>query len=203
MSTIDAVTSFQPVRPRLFGIAYRILGSAEEADDVVQDAWIRWHGTERNDVRDAKAFLATVTTRLAINVSQSARERHETYAGAWLTEPVDPAADPAYGAERGEALELAVRALLETLSPAERAVFILREAFDYPYRRIAQVLGLSEPNARQLASRARAHLAGGRRTHVDPTERRRLVDAVVAATRNGRLAALEQLLAADVECCSA
>ena len=96
-----------------------------------------------------------------------------------------------------------MRALLETLSPAERAVFILREAFDYPYRRIAQVLGLGEPNARQLASRGRAHLAGGRRTPVDPGERRRLVDAVVAATRNGRLAALEQLLAADVECCSA
>src|SRR5215213_492743 len=133
MSTIDAVSpslaidieSFQAVRPRLFGIAYRILGSAAEADEVVQDTWIRWHGAERSTVRDATAFLATIATRLAINVSQSARQRRETHVGEWLFEPVDAEADPARSAERGEALEQAVLALLEKLSPTERAVFVL------------------------------------------------------------------------------
>jgi len=205
MSTIDAVSpslaidieSFQSVRPRLFGIAYRILGSAAEADEVVQDTWIRWHGAERSTVRDARAFLATIATRLAINVSQSARERRETPM-AWLPEPVDAEADPAHAAERGEALERAVLALLETLSPAERAVVVLREAFDYPYRRVARVLGLSEPNAQQLAARARRHLAGDRRVPVDTTEHQRLLDAVVAAAQSGQLRALEDMLVADI-----
>jgi len=182
----------------MFGIAYRILGSAAEADDVVQDAWLRWDGAERSKVRDATAFLATVTTRLAINVSQSARERRETQ--TWLPEAIDEDADPANGAESRGGLEQAVAALLEKLSPAERAVFVLREGFDYPYRRVAQVLGLSEPNTRQLAVRAHRHLAGERRGTADPVAQRRLLDAVVAA-QEGQLAALEQLLGAG--CCSA
>ena len=200
MSTLAPdIESFQAARPRLFGIAYRILGSAAEADDVVQDAWLRWDRAERGTVRDATAFLATVTTRLAINVSQSARERRETQ--GWTPEAVDEDADPAHGSDRRGRLEPAVSALMEKLSPAERAVFVLREGFDYPYRRVAQVLGLSEPNTRQLAVRAHRHLAGERCAPADPGAQRRLLDAVVAAGRDGQLAALEQLLGA--ECCSA
>jgi RNA polymerase sigma-70 factor (ECF subfamily) len=197
VSEADAA-SFHTVRPRLFGIAYHVLGSANEADDVVQDAWIRWQDTDRSKVRDAPAFLATTTTRLAINVTQSARARRETHVGPSLPEPADAGADPAAGAEQGEALELAVRILLEKLSPAERAVCLLREAFEYPYRQIAQVLGLSEANARQLATRARRRLSGELRRPVAASERQALLDAFVAAAQTGDLAALEQLLTADV-----
>jgi RNA polymerase sigma-70 factor (ECF subfamily) len=192
------VAAFDEVRPRLFGIAYRMLGSAADADDIVQDAWLRWQRADRSQVRDAGAFLATTTTRLAINTAQSARARRETYVGPWLPEPVDTSADPALGAERGEALELAVLMLLEKLSPTERAAYVLREAFDYSYREIAQVLELSEANARQLASRARGHLAGARRSSAGPDEQRRLLEAIVVAAQAGDLAGLEQLLAADV-----
>lgn len=199
-ATVSAAdsTSFQSVRPRLFGIAYRVLGSADEADDVVQDAWIRWQGTDRGKVRDAPAFLATTTTRLAINVTQSARARRETQVGPSLPEPADREADPALAIERREALEPAVRMLSGKLSPAERAAYVLREAFDYPYRRIAQVLGLSEANARQLATRARCRLAGELRRPVAASEERALLDALLAAAQTGDLATLEQLLRADV-----
>src|SRR4051812_41787771 len=152
--------AFEAVRPRLFGIAYQTLESAADADDVVQDAWIRWQGTDRNRVRDAAAFLATTTKRLALNVAQSARVRRETSVDSRDPEPVDPQADPALGAERREALAFAMRILMEKLSPRERAAYVLREAFDYPYRQIADVLETSEANARQLVRRSRLHLAG-------------------------------------------
>ena len=190
--------SFQIARPRLFGIAYRVLGSAAEADDVVQDAWIRWQGTDRAQVRDAAAFLATTTLRLAINVSQSAHARRETHIGVRLLDRVDAAADPSLDAERGDALESAVRALLQKLSPAERAAYVLREAFDYPYRHIAQALALSEANARQLVTRARRRLSDEHCRPVGATEHQRLLDAFIAAARTGDLASLEQLLATDV-----
>jgi RNA polymerase sigma-70 factor (ECF subfamily) len=171
MIALDADTaSFQTVRPRLFGIANRVLGGAADADDVVQDTWIRWQGTDRRVVRDATAFLATSTTRLAINVTQSDRARRETYAGPRLPEPVDPEADPAVAVEQAESVELALRMLSEKLSPTERATFVLREAFDYPYRQISQVLGVSEANARQLVTRARLHLSGERRRPVSAAE---------------------------------
>lgn len=194
----DAAAVFAAVRPRLFGIAYRILGAATDAEDVVQDAWLRWQGTDRTVVRDSAAFLATTTTRLALNVAQSARARRESYVGPWLPEPVDTSADPALGAERGEALELAVLLLLEKLTPTERAAYVLREAFDYSYRDIADILELTEANARQLVSRGRQHLAGERRASVSSDEQRRLLVAFVAAAQTGDLAALEGLLAADV-----
>ncbi|MDX3262127.1 RNA polymerase sigma-70 factor [Streptomyces sp. NPDC093228] len=193
----DAVEVFDSVRPRLFGIAYRMLGSAAEAEDVVQDAWVRWQTTDRSAVLDATAFLSTVTTRLAINVATSARMRRETYVGPWLPEPVDTGADPAVGAERGEALDFAVLLLLETLKPTERAAYVLREAFDYSYREIAAVIGSSEANARQLARRARTYIAGERRSHVGADEHRRLLDNFITAARTGDLAALEALLASD------
>jgi RNA polymerase sigma-70 factor, ECF subfamily len=197
VSEADAA-SFQRVRQRLFGIAYRVLGSASDADDVVQDAWLRWHRTDRTEVLDAPSFLAITTTRLAINVIQSARARHETHIGPQLFDQVDSCADPLLDAQRRESLESAVGALLEKLSPAERAVYVLREAFDYPYRAIAEVLALSEANARQLMARARRGLAGERRRPVDPRERRRLLRAFAVAAETGELARLEQLLTADI-----
>jgi RNA polymerase sigma-70 factor, ECF subfamily len=197
ISEADAA-SFQVVRQRLFGIAYRVLGSASEADDVVQEAWIRWQGTDRTQVRDAAAFLATTTMRLAINVSQSAHARRETHIGLWHFDRVDAAANPWLDAERGDAVEFAVRMLVQKLSPAERAAYVLREAFDYPYRHVAQALGLSEANARQLVTRARRRLSGEHGRPVGATEHQRLLDAFVAAAQTGDLASLEQLLAADV-----
>jgi RNA polymerase sigma-70 factor (ECF subfamily) len=195
VSEADAAL-FQAVRPRLFGIAYRVLGSAGAADDVVQDAWIRWQGTDRSEVRDPAALLATTTMRLAINVRQSAWARRETQLGPRLVEPADAEADPALDAERREALELAVRIVLEKLPPTERAVYVLREAFDYPYQQISQVLALSEANARQLVTRARRRLCGEHRRPVSASEQQRLLDAFLAAARTGALAPLEQLLTA-------
>jgi len=193
VSDADA-RSFVRARPRLLGIARRVLRSASDADDVVQEAWIRWQSSDRSVVRDPGAFLATTTARLALNVGQSARARHETDFAPRLTELVDPAADPTVGADRRAAIELALWALLETLTPTERAVYLLREAFDYPHRRIAEVLGLSEANARQLVTRARRHLADEPRWTVDRAEHARLVDAFLAAAQAGDLARLETVL---------
>jgi RNA polymerase sigma-70 factor (ECF subfamily) len=190
--------TFQAARPRLFGIAYRMLGSATEAEDLVQDAWLRWQGTDRDAVREPAAFLATTVTRLALTALDSARARREVYVGPWLPEPVRTDDDPALGAERSEALSLAVLTLLEKLTPAERAAFVLHEAFDYPFRQVAQVLEVSEANARQLASRARAHLDRERAAPVSPEEQHRLLAAFVDAAQRGDLEALEAVLAEDV-----
>jgi RNA polymerase sigma-70 factor (TIGR02957 family) len=194
----DALSAFVNVRRRLFGIAYRILGSAAEAEDVVQDAWLRWQASDRSAVLDPPAFLATTTTRLAINLTQSARSRRETYIGPWLPEPVDTSEDPHLGAERAEALEFAILLLLEKLSPVERAAYVLREAFDYSYRQIAGMLRLEEANTRQLVTRARKHIADGRSAPVNSSERQRLLTAFIAAAQGGDLAGLEVLFAADV-----
>ncbi|HVT98053.1 MAG TPA: RNA polymerase sigma-70 factor [Acidobacteriaceae bacterium] len=195
---IDPLQDFLRIRPRLFGIAYRMLGSAAEAEDVVQDVWLRWQASDRSAILDPPAFLTTATTRLAINVAQSARARRETYIGPWLPEPVDTGSDPLLGAVRGEALQFAVLLLLEKLSPAERAAYILREAFDYPYREIAGILQLEEANTRQLVTRARQHIAEGRRAPVRSAEQRQLLEAFIGAARSGDLAALESLFASDV-----
>src|SRR5262245_8670984 len=194
----DGLAPFERARPRLFGIVYRIVGSVAEAEDVVQDVWTRWQSTDRQVVRDPQAFLTTTATRLAINVLQSARMRRETYVGPWLPEPVDTTGDPGLGAERGEALELAVLLLLERLSPTERAAYVLREAFNYSYREIAEVLHVEEANARQLATRARQHVADGRRARVSSEEQKRLLQAFIAAAQAGDLAGLERRFAADV-----
>jgi RNA polymerase sigma factor (sigma-70 family) len=194
----DGLSAFMSVRRRLFGIAYRMLGNAAEAEDIVQDVWVRWQTADRSLVRDAAAFLVTTTTRLAINVMQSARSRRETYVGPWLPEPVDTSANPGLGAERGEALALGVLILLEKLSPTERAAYILREAFEYAYRDIADTLRLQEANARQLVTRARQHLANGRRTPANATEQRRLLAAFIAAAKNGDVGGLEGLFASGV-----
>lgn len=197
--SLDGATrEFLAARPQLFGIAYRVLGSAAEAEDVVQDAWLRWQNADRTDIVEPKAFLATVTTRLAINTAKSARVRRESYVGPWLPEPVDTSQDPQVGAERAEALELAVLLVLEKLNPVERAAYVLREAFDYPYGQVAEILETSEANARQLVSRARKHLAAERKERVSPTELQRLLEVFLAAARTGDLKVLEDVLAADV-----
>ncbi len=199
----DGLSTFLAMRPRLFGIAYHMLGSAAEAEDVVQDAWLRWQTTDRTIVRDAAAFLATTATRLAINVMQSARSRRETHVAPWLPEPVDTSADPGLGVERREALELGVQRILERLSPAERAAYILREAFDYAYRDIAIILRFEEANARQVVSRARQHVANGRRMPASSTKHRRLLDSFITAAQHGDVHGLEGLLASDVVSISA
>jgi RNA polymerase sigma-70 factor, ECF subfamily len=194
----DAVSVFAGVRARLFGIAYRMLGSVAEAEDIVQEAWIRWQATDREVVLEPAAFLVTTVTRLAITAAQSARSRRETYVGPWLPEPIDTSADPGLGAERGEALELAVLLLLERLPPLERAAYVLREAFDYSYEQIADTLQVSEANARQLASRARKHLVAERRAPVSAAKQRRLLETFLAAAQAGDMASLERLLSSDV-----
>jgi RNA polymerase sigma-70 factor (ECF subfamily) len=194
----EAAADFAALRPRLFGIAYRMMSSASEAEDLVQDTWLRWQAYDRGTVSDPGAFLATTITRLAINALQSARVRRETYIGPWLPEPVDTTADPYLGAERGEALSFAVLMLLEKLNPTERAAYVLREAFDYPYAQISDILSITEVSARQLVSRAKKHLADERRTPVPDADQQRLLTAFVDAARSGDLAKLEELLAADV-----
>ncbi|WP_328473202.1 sigma-70 family RNA polymerase sigma factor [Actinoplanes sp. NBC_00393] len=191
----EAVTDFESVRPRLFGIAYRMLGRAADAEDVVQNVWVRWQGADRAQVRNRVGFLMTITSRVALNVATSAYARHEADTGGWLPEPPAESADPALEAERGEALEAAVQLLMERLSPAERAVYVLREAFGYPFREIAELLELTESAARQLASRARRHLTESRLHAVDSGERDALLGAVRAATRAGGMARLIDLLA--------
>jgi RNA polymerase sigma-70 factor, ECF subfamily len=193
VSRADAA-SFYAVRRRLFGIAYRMLGNVAEADEVVQDTWIRWQRADRSSVRDAAAFLTTATARLALNAAQSARARHETLGIECLPEPVDPEAEPALHAARNEELGLAVSVLLERLAPSERAAFVLRKAFDYPYRDIAKVLGVSEENARQLVTRARGRLSCARRSRATTGEKRELLEAISVATHDGDLAGLERLL---------
>ncbi|MEW1775961.1 RNA polymerase sigma-70 factor [Streptomyces sp. NPDC086777] len=194
----DAVSVFVQYRARLFGIAYRVLGSVAEAEDVVQEVWLRWQKTDRSVVVSPVAFLSSATTRLAINVAQSARVRRETYIGPWLPEPVDTSGDPELGAQRAEALELALLLVLEKLSPTERAAYVLREAFDYSYPEIAEILRLSVVNIRQIVSRSRRRLAGEPRASVDAVEHRRLLDAFVSAARTGDVASLEAVLAPDV-----
>jgi len=162
----DAVAVFGGVRARLIGIACRILGSWNEAEDIVQDAWMRWQLCDRATVRNPTAFLVTTTTRLAINAAQSARVRRELYVGEWLPEPVALGEDPTLGVERSEGLELGIRLLREQLTPMERGAYVLHEAFCYPYTEIATMLQTTEGNARKLASRATRHLAEDRHRSV-------------------------------------
>ncbi|MFC7597484.1 RNA polymerase sigma factor SigJ [Terrabacter sp. GCM10028922] len=198
-TSIDsAVDAFTAARPRLFGIAYRMLGSVAEAEDIVQEAWLRWQRTDRSVVHNPAGFLTTVTTRLALNTADSARARREQYVGPWLPEPVDTSGDPSLGAEKAEALEAAVLVLLEKLRPEHRAAYVLREAFDYSYDEIAEILATTPPNARQMVSRARKHVQSSRKEPVEPAEHRTLLEAFLAAARDGDLERLEQVLSAEV-----
>jgi RNA polymerase sigma-70 factor (TIGR02957 family) len=199
-----SIEAYEELRPRAFAIAYRMLGSVAEAEDVVQEAFLRLHRAEQDGERieSQRAYLSTVVTRLAIDQLRSARARRETYVGEWLPEPVvtDLHEDPARHAEVADSLSLAFLVLLESLSPEQRAVFLLREVFDYPYDQIAAIVGKSEANTRQLATRARRHVDEGRvRFDASREQREQLADRFFAAAEQGDMVALEELLAEDVE----
>jgi RNA polymerase sigma-70 factor, ECF subfamily len=189
---------FLSARRRLFGIAYGILHSPLEAEDIVQDAWLRWQAADRTAVLNAEAFLVTTTTRLALNKAQSAWHRRETPAGSWLPECPESDLGPEEVLERGEALEDSMLLLLSKLTPAERAAYLLRNAFDYPYDRIAELFQFTNANCRQLVRRAGRRIASERRRPVSVIAQKRLVEAFLAAARDGNFARLEELLVAAV-----
>lgn len=191
------------LRPGSFAIAYRMLGSVSEAEDVVQEALLRLHRAleDGQEIASPRAFLATITTRLAINELRSARARRERYVGEWLPEPLltDDPDDPARRAEMADSLSLATLVLLESLSPEQRAAFLLHDVFDYGYRDIAEIVGKSEDNVRQLASRARRHVEQRRpRFQTSREQQAELARRFAAAANDGDLAGLEALLAHDV-----
>jgi RNA polymerase sigma factor (sigma-70 family) len=195
---------FQEQRARLFGIAYRMLGTVTAAEEILQEAWPRWQGAARSGVDNPAAFLAKTVTNLCLTHLTTARARREIYAGEWLPEPVltGPGLDdlgPLDRAEQRESVSFALLVLLERLTPAERAVYVLREAFAYSHREVADLIGTTEPNARQLHSRARKRVAAGQRSRrVDLGEWRRLVERFLAAARLGEIDGLADLLAEDV-----
>jgi RNA polymerase sigma-70 factor (ECF subfamily) len=197
-----AVDEFQQQHHRLFGIAYRMLGSATDAEDVLQDAWLRWQGVDRARVSDPAAFLARTVTNLCLTALTSARARREVYVGPWLPEPVLTADGANLGpldqAVQRESVSFALLTLLERLSPAERAAYVLREAFAYSPREVAELIGTTEANVRQLHSRARRHVAGAPSREVDPAQWQELVTRFLVAAGTGDLAGLEALLAEDV-----
>ena len=191
------------LRAPTFAIAYRMLGSVSEAEDVVQETLLRVHRAHvaEQPIESPRAYAATIATRLAIDELRSARVRRETYVGEWLPEPVvsDPSTDPARQAEMADSLSLAFLVLLESLSPEQRAALLLRDVFHYGYGEIAEIVGTSEVNARQLATRARRHVDERRpRFTAEREERERLAECFFAAARDGDLEALEALLAQDV-----
>jgi RNA polymerase sigma-70 factor (ECF subfamily) len=190
---------FAAHRGRLVSVAYRVLGSATDAEDVVQDAWLRWSGVDSAAIDDPRAYLVTITTRLAIDRLRRAKTRRETYVGAWLPEPISTSPDVADQAELAGSVELALLVVLETLSPLERAVFVLREAFELPFAEIAGIIGREEPATRQLARRAREHVQQRRpRFDVDRAARREVTERFLAACASGDLDVLSSLFAEDV-----
>jgi RNA polymerase sigma-70 factor (TIGR02957 family) len=200
---METARLFEELRPAAFAIAYRMLGSVSEAEDVVQEAFLRLHRMLREGerVESPRSYLSTVVTRLCIDQLRSARARRERYVGEWLPEPLlaSDEADPARHAEVADSLSLAFLVLLESLSPEQRAAFLLREVFDYPYDQIARIVGKSEDNTRQLVTRARRQVQEGRPRFEASRERREvLARRFFAAAVDGELEALEELLAHDV-----
>lgn len=205
----DPASTFEPHRRRLLGLAYRMLGSMADAEDAVQEAYLRWHAADRDSVSDAKAFLMTTTTRICLDVLTSARVRREEYVGPWLPEPVlDTAAlSPDSRTELAEDLSIALLLTLDRLSALERAAFLLHDVFDFSFSEIAAALERSEAACRQLASRARAHVRAARprgataplaRSGEIDAKHAKLMSAFAAATQSGDLRALTQMLASDV-----
>jgi RNA polymerase sigma-70 factor (ECF subfamily) len=192
---------FEKLRPLLFAIAYRILGSVTEAEDAVQETWLRYESSPTQPT-SPKAFLSAVVTRVSIDMLRSARARRETYVGQWFPEPLltDPYEDPARSAELADSVSMAALLLLERLTPLERAVFVLREVFGFAFPEIAPAVGRSEAACRQLAARARRHMDAGRpRFEADRREREELATRFFDALRDGDIDGLRELLAADVE----
>lgn len=204
MTTDTGTDVFEDHRPVLMGVAYRMLGRVADAEDVVQEAWLRWSGADRAEVREPRGYLVRITTRLAIDRLRQVKARNEAYVGPWLPEPYvtdfgDTVPDTAERAVLADSVSLAVLVVLESLSPLERAVFVLREAFGYPYADIAAMLERGEPAVRQLAGRARRHVEERRpRYEVDPGRRRELTERFLAAAGEGDLEGLMALLAPDV-----
>jgi RNA polymerase sigma-70 factor (ECF subfamily) len=204
----DPSASFEPHRRRLLGLAYRMLGSMAEAEDAVQEAYLRWHDADRASVEEPRAFLMTTTTRICLDVLKSARVRREEYVGPWLPDPVTDTASLAPDAQTELAEDLSVALLLaiDRLSPLERAAFLLHDVFDYSFAQVAEALGRNEAACRQLASRARARVREARpaaaiqaragSSSVDP-KHAELLSAFMAATRSGDVAGLTRLLASD------
>ncbi|MFV2112214.1 RNA polymerase sigma factor SigJ [Micromonospora sp. LOL_025] len=200
--TADDVERFEAARPRLEAIAYRLLGSATEAEDAVQETFLRWQAADVERIGVPEAWLTKVLTNLCLNQLASARARRETYPGQWLPEPLlagDPMLGPAETAEQRESVSYAVLTLLERLSPGERAVYVLREAFDYPHREIAAILDITEAASQQILHRAKKHVADGRaRAEIDEAAARRVVEEFLAAATGGRMEPLLRLLTEDV-----
>jgi RNA polymerase sigma-70 factor, ECF subfamily len=193
---------FQSYRPLLFSIAYRMTGSASEAEDIVQDSYLRYHAADPGEIRSLKSYLSTIATRLALDHLKSARVQREQYIGPWLPEPIltgDSALAAIHDVEQRESITTAFLVLLETLSPHERAVFLLHEVFEYEHAEIAEMLGLSAANCRQLFHRAQTHLAE-RRRRFEPSRdvQQRLLARFLQACRQGDIAALTETLAEDV-----
>lgn len=198
MDVVDE--TFAELRPLLLGLAYRMLGSMWDAEDVVQEAYLRWCAADRAEVRSARAFLTTVVSRLALDELRSARVTREAYPGPWLPEPVAAGElGPLDTAELRDTVSYATLHLMEKLNPPERAVVVLRDAFELPYEQIAEILGVSAGHCRQLHRRALAYLGGTATVDdADPARHRELVERFLDAARNGDLSALTQLLTADV-----
>jgi RNA polymerase sigma-70 factor (ECF subfamily) len=198
---VRSAEEFEELRPLLFSIAYRITGSVSEAEDAVQESWLRYQASP-TEPASAKAFLSAVVTRVSINVLRSARSRREAYVGPWFPEPLldDPYQDPERAAELADSVSMAALVLLERLSPLERAVFVLREVFGFDFAEIAPTVGRSEAACRQLAVRARRHMDAGRpRFEADRAEREQLAGRFFDAFREGDIDGLRTLLAADVQ----
>ncbi|MFD5323975.1 RNA polymerase sigma-70 factor [Streptomyces sp. NPDC127092] len=198
MSDVDR---FEAARPRLQAIAYRLLGSSSEAEDAVQETFLRWQAADVERIEVPEAWLTKVLTNYCLNQLASARARRETYVGRWLPEPLlagDPMLGPADTAEQRESVSYAVLVLLERLSPNERAVYVLREAFDYPHREIAEILDITEAASQQILHRAKKHVADGKaRTEIDEAAARRIVEEFLAAATSGRTEPLVALLTQD------
>ncbi|MET9668070.1 RNA polymerase sigma-70 factor [Streptomyces sp. NPDC006475] len=199
--TRNAVDRFEASRPRLEAIAYRLLGSASEAEDAVQDTFLRWQAADVDRIEVPEAWLTKVLTNLCLNELTSARARRETYVGQWLPEPLlagDPMLGPADTAEQRESVSYAVLTLLERLTPNERAVYVLRTAFDYPHREIAEILDLTEAACQQIFHRAKKHVAHGTsRTEIDEDAARRIVEEFLAAATSGQTDLLVKMLTKD------
>jgi len=197
--------AFEANRDHVFGVAYRMLGRVAEAEDVVQDTWLRWQAADRDTVRSPRAYLGTVAGRLALDRLRSARHQREVYVGPWLPEPLITSvdADPAAWSETADTLTFGFLLVLERLEPLERAVFLLREVFGYPYAEVAATVDRSESACRQIAHRAKARVRDEGRS---PTARRvedfdgadRVAGALVVATMSGDMAAVQQLLSEDI-----
>jgi RNA polymerase sigma factor (sigma-70 family) len=199
--TVDDVERFERWRPRLEAIAYRLLGSPEEAQDVVQDTFLRWHAADVDRIEVPEAWLTKVLTNLCLNQLSSARARREAYVGRWLPEPLlggDPMLGPADTAEQREAVSYAVLTLLERLSASERAVYVLREAFDYSHREIAEILDVTEAVSQQTFHRAKKHVANAKaRPDIDTAAAHRIVEEFLTAATSGRTDELVRLLTKD------